>query len=92
MNDRDRSYGGKSYEPRERKKPEVRPEDYEDGVVKFLHRDGYGFVSREGKDDAYFHMERLVDDVRETVVQGSHVQIACGTGKKGPVVMAMRLA
>lgn len=66
--------------------------DFEAGTVKFVHRDGYGFVAREGKPDAYFHIERFPVDLRSSVKAGTAVMVAVGSGKRGPVVLAIRLA
>lgn len=70
----------------------VTDEDFEPGEVKFRHRDGYGFVKRFGKPDAYFHVERLDPMVRDQMLAGAAVQVAVGNGKKGPVVLAVRIS
>jgi cold shock CspA family protein len=69
----------------------VRPEDFEPGTIKFRHRDGYGFVTRDGKADAYFHVERVDPAIRDLIVSNTPVLVAVGSGKRGPVVLAMRL-
>ncbi len=69
----------------------IRPEDFEPGVIKFRHRDGYGFVSRDGKPDAYFHVERLDPAIRDMIASEVEVEVAVAAGKRGPLVLAMRL-
>lgn len=64
--------------------------DFEHGTVKFVHRDGYGFVEREGKPDAYFHVERFPADLRLKLKAGVPVMVAVGNGKRGPVVLAVK--
>lgn len=100
MSDREygetRRYGGR-HDPRNagREAPRgqvtVRDEDFEPASVKFVHRDGYGFVRREGKTDAYFHVERLDPEVVAVLTEDLEIEVAVGDGKRGPNVLAMRL-
>lgn len=69
----------------------VRDSDFEPATIKFIHRDGYGFVSREnGKPDAYFHLDRVDDSVRDQLAKGMSVTVAVGSGSRGPVVLVLR--
>jgi cold shock CspA family protein len=69
----------------------VRDEDFEPGKVKFIHRDGYGFITREGKSDVYFHVARLPEDVADELVDGKEVLVAVGESRKGPAALMVKL-
>lgn len=78
--------------PKEVRPVTVRDEDFEPAEIKFVHKDGYGFVRRENKADAYFHVERLDPEVVAVIKEDTPVDVAIGDGRKGPHVLAMRLA
>lgn len=70
----------------------VREEDFEEGTVKFVHRDGYGFIIREGKPDVYFHVARLPPEVANQLEEGTKVLVAVGTSKRGPSALMVKIA
>lgn len=53
------------------------------GSVKKL-LNGFGFISREGGDDLFFHSEDLVDVQFDSLNEGDTVQFEVGSGPKGP--------
>jgi cold shock protein len=53
------------------------------GSVKKL-LNGFGFISREGSDDLFFHSEDLVDVSFDSLQEGDEVQFEVGSGPKGP--------
>jgi cold shock CspA family protein len=72
-------------------KVSIREEDFEPGIVKFVHSDGYGFITRAGKSDVYFHIARLDPDVVNRLKEGTPVEVAVGDGKRGPAALMLRL-
>lgn len=70
----------------------IRDEDFEPGKVKFVHKDGYGFIERDGKPDVYFHVARLHSEVVPHLTEGREVLVAVGDGKRGPNALVMKLA
>lgn len=70
----------------------IRDEDFEPGRVKFIHRDGYGFIERPGKDDVYFHVARIPADVADELRENTQVLVAVGDGKRGPAALMVKLA
>ena len=53
------------------------------GVIKKL-LNGFGFISREGGDDLFFHSADLVDVQFDDLQEGDNVQYKGGSGPKGP--------
>ena len=54
------------------------------GSIKKL-LNGFGFISREGGDDLFFHAEDLVEGLSfESLSEGDEVQFEVGSGPKGP--------
>lgn len=53
------------------------------GTIKKL-LNGFGFISREGSDDLFFHSEDLVDIAFDSLSEGDEVQFEVGSGPKGP--------
>ena len=53
------------------------------GTIKKL-LNGFGFISREGSDDLFFHSADLVDVSFDTLSEGDAVQFEVGSGPKGP--------
>ncbi len=54
------------------------------GVIKKL-LNGFGFISREGGDDLFFHVEDLVEGLSfDSLQEGQEVQFTEGSGPKGP--------
>lgn len=53
------------------------------GTVKKL-LNGFGFISREGSDDLFFHSADLVDVSFDSLQEGDQVQFEVGSGPKGP--------
>lgn len=70
----------------------VRDEDFEPASVKFIHRDGYGFLVRDSGSDVFFHTSRLAPEIVNCLGEGTQVMVAVGDGKKGPSALAMKLA
>lgn len=69
----------------------IRDEDFEPGRVKFVHRDGYGFITREGKPDVYFHVARVPADVANELRENTAVLVAVGDSKRGPSALMMKI-
>jgi len=55
----------------------------ETGTIKKL-LGGFGFISREGKEDLFFHAQDLVDVSFDSLREGDAVQFEVGSGPKGP--------
>ncbi|PIQ75961.1 cold-shock protein [Candidatus Peregrinibacteria bacterium CG10_big_fil_rev_8_21_14_0_10_49_24] len=53
------------------------------GTIKKL-LNGFGFISREGGDDLFFHSADLVDVAFDSLREGEEVQYEVGSGPKGP--------
>jgi cold shock CspA family protein len=71
----------------------VRDEDFERGTIKFIHRDGYGFITRtSGAPDVYFHVARLSPDLVNQLEEGTEVLVAVGESKRGPAALMVKLA
>lgn len=70
----------------------IRDEDFEPGRVKFVHRDGYGFIMREGKSDVYFHVARMPAGVANELQENTAVLVAVGEGKRGPSALMVKIA
>ncbi|HCI03739.1 MAG: cold shock domain-containing protein [Candidatus Pacebacteria bacterium] len=53
------------------------------GTIKKL-LNGFGFISREGSDDIFFHSADLVDVAFDALQEGDEVEFEEGSGDKGP--------
>ena len=53
------------------------------GSIKKL-LNGFGFISREGSEDLFFHSADLVDVSFDSLREGDSVQFEVGSGPKGP--------
>lgn len=53
------------------------------GSIKKL-LNGFGFISREGNEDIFFHSADLVDVSFDDLREGDKVQFEIGSGTKGP--------
>lgn len=53
------------------------------GTIKKL-LNGFGFISREGSEDLFFHSADLVDVSFDSLHEGDEVQFEVGEGQKGP--------
>jgi len=53
------------------------------GSIKKL-LNGFGFISREGDEDIFFHSEDLVEVSFDSLSEGDEVQFEVGSGPKGP--------
>ncbi|MFA6259506.1 MAG: cold shock domain-containing protein [Candidatus Peribacteraceae bacterium] len=53
------------------------------GSIKKL-LNGFGFISRQGSDDLFFHSADLVDVAFDSLREGDEVQFEIGSGPKGP--------
>ena len=53
------------------------------GSVKKL-LNGYGFISRQGGEDLFFHSADLVGVSFDSLREGDNVQFEVGSGPKGP--------
>ena len=63
----------------------------ETGTIKKL-LNGFGFISREGADDLFFHSEDLVEASFDSLTEGSAVSFEAGSGPKGPKATNVTLA
>ena len=62
------------------------------GSIKKL-LNGFGFISREGGDDLFFHSEDLVEGLSfNSLNEGDAVQYKEGSGPKGPKATEVSLA
>ena len=56
----------------------------ETGVVKWFNgTKGYGFLSREGKDDVFVHFSAIQSDGFKTLDEGQRVEFTVEQGEKG---------
>lgn len=56
----------------------------ETGVVKWFNgTKGYGFLSREGKDDVFVHFSAIQTDGFKTLDEGQRVEFTVEQGDKG---------
>ena len=56
----------------------------ETGVVKWFNASkGYGFLSREGKDDVFVHFSAIQTDGFKTLEEGQNVEFTVEQGDKG---------
>jgi CspA family cold shock protein len=54
------------------------------GVVKWFNASkGYGFISREGKDDVFVHYSAIQTDGFKTLDEGQRVEFSVERGEKG---------
>ena len=53
------------------------------GTIKKL-LNGFGFISREGSDDLFFHSADLEGVAFDSLREGDNVQFEEGSGPKGP--------
>lgn len=61
------------------------------GTIKKL-LNGFGFISREGSDDLFFHSEDLVEVAFDSLKEGDTVQFEVGSGPKGPKATNVSMA
>ena len=54
------------------------------GTVKWINAKGYGFISRPGESDIFFHMKDVQGQKPE---EGFTVEYSIGQNKKGPVAI-----
>ena len=56
----------------------------ETGVVKWFNAaKGYGFISRDGKDDVFVHYSSINSDGFKTLNEGQEVEFSVEQGDKG---------
>lgn len=56
----------------------------ESGIVKWFNgTKGFGFISREGKDDVFVHYSAIQTDGFRTLDEGQHVEFVVEQGPKG---------
>lgn len=59
------------------------------GYVKFLNTDkGYGFIADQNSDASYFVH---INDLDETIKEGSKVTFEAGSGPKGPIAIKVKV-
>jgi len=61
------------------------------GTIKKL-LNGFGFITREGSDDLFFHSADLVDVSFDSLSEGDTVQFEVGSGDKGPKAEKVSMA
>ena len=58
--------------------------DRETGIVKWFNASkGYGFISREGKDDVFVHYSAIQTEGFRTLEEGQQVEFSVEIGDKG---------
>lgn len=63
----------------------------ETGVVKFFNSEkGYGFISREGKDDVFVHFSQIQMEGYKALEEGQAVEFEVGAGRKGEEAQNVR--
>lgn len=63
----------------------------ETGTIKKV-LNGFGFISREGSEDLFFHSEDLVEVAFDDLREGQDVTFEAGSGPKGPKATKVSLA
>ncbi len=63
----------------------------ETGSIKKL-LNGFGFISREGKEDLFFHVADLGDLSFDSLKVGDVLQFEVGSGPKGPKASNVTMA
>jgi cold shock protein len=63
----------------------------ETGVIKKLSN-GFGFISREGQEDLFFHASDLEGVEFNSLKEGDNLQFEVGSGPKGPKASKVSLA
>ena len=54
------------------------------GTVKWFNESkGYGFISREGRDDVFVHYSAIQSDGYKTLAEGQRVEFSVEQGPKG---------
>ncbi|MBI2169806.1 MAG: cold-shock protein [Actinobacteria bacterium] len=65
----------------------------ETGTVKFFNSEkGYGFISREGKDDVFVHFSQIQMEGYKSLEEGQQVEFEVGPGRKGEEAQNVRPA
>ncbi|HLG00658.1 MAG TPA: cold-shock protein [Acidimicrobiia bacterium] len=63
----------------------------ETGVVKFFNSEkGYGFISREGKNDVFVHFSQIQMEGYKSLEEGQAVEFEVGAGRKGEEAQNVR--
>lgn len=63
----------------------------ETGSIKKL-LNGFGFISREGQEDLFFHVADLEGVEFDSLKEGDQVQFEVGSGPKGPKASKVSIA
>ena len=64
----------------------------EQGTVKFFNAEkGYGFISREGKDDVFVHFSQIQMEGYKALEEGQAVEFEVGAGRKGDEAQNVRV-
>ena len=62
------------------------------GTVKFFNAEkGYGFIARDGGDDAFVHFSQIEGEGYRTLQQGQTVEFEIGPGRKGDEARNVRV-
>lgn len=64
----------------------------ETGTVKFFNNEkGYGFISREGKEDVFVHFSQIQMEGYKSLEEGQRVEFDVGAGRRGEEAQNVRL-
>ena len=67
--------------------------DRETGTVKWFNsQKGFGFISREGGEDACVHYSSIQSDGFRNLEEGQKVEFTMSEGEKGPQAVAVTVA
>lgn len=67
--------------------------DRETGTVKWFNsQKGFGFISREGGEDAFAHYSSIKSDGFRNLEEGQKVEFTMSEGEKGPQAVEVTVA
>ncbi len=67
--------------------------DRETGTVKWFNsQKGFGFISRDGGEDAFVHYSSIQSDGFRNLEEGQQVEFTMSEGEKGPQAVEVTVA